>query len=518
MSTPQLEVSPLHLELDGCGPLHAQITRALRSRLGTSFPPGARLPSSRELARDLGVSRNTVVAAYEQLLAEGAIESRVASGFFAAGFAAGFADAAAGSADAGAPARTDTTLHEPQSRYARRSRRFHNPHDVSCHHGARYRFDCGTPSTNPALTTAWARELARAATYTPSCSPGPQGLPALRVAICDYLSRRRGVVATPDDILVVGGTQQAIALTARIILDEGDEVAIEEPHYFATRQVLLVNGAQLQGIPVDAEGLVCEALPASPPRMICVTPSHQFPSGAVMSLPRRHALLEYAHRHRCWIFEDDYDGEFRHLAKPLPPLQALDGGQRVIYVGTFSKAMFPGLRLGYLVMPPALREDFIAAKWAHDLSGPAIEQAALASFIANGGFDRHMRRSAEALRARRDALVAGLREHAGDRIRIVGAHAGMHLLVWLRGMSRAQGDAFRARARELGLGIPSVAPEYLSPPDRAGILLKYAGVSLQEIREAMPLFARCLDEFESPRADYHAAAAALAATAELTPP
>lgn len=483
----------MHLELDGCGPLHAQITRALRSRLGTSFPPGARLPSSRELARDLGVSRNTVVAAYEQLLAEGAIESRVASGFFAAGFAAGFADAAAGSADAGAPARTDTTLHEPQSRYARRSRRFHDPHDVSCHHGARYRFDCGTPSTNPALTTAWARELARAATYTPSCSPGPQGLPALRVAICDYLSRRRGVVATPDDILVVCGTQQAIALTARIILDEGDEVAIEEPHYFATRQVLLVNGAQLQGIPVDAEGLVSEALPASPPRMICVTPSHQFPGGAVLPLSRRMALLQYAREHQSWIFEDDYDGEFRYGSKPLAALRSLDGDGRVIYVGTFSKSLFPSLRLGYLVMPAALRRDFVTAKWAQDFGNSAIEQVALARFMAGGGFERHLRRSARELQQRRAALLEGLRECSEGRLEIADSRAGMHLVVWLRGRTAADREPFLAHARQLGLGLHSIHPHYLDPPDRLGLLMGYCGLSVTQIREALPLFRRCLD-------------------------
>jgi len=485
-TTPQ-EDADLHLELDGQGPLHAQLTRALRKRLQSGVASGHRLPSSRELARALGVSRNTVVAAYEQLLAEGVIESRAASGVFLA---------RRGPSEAVAPASTERM--EPQSRYARRARRFHDHARLPSHHidGVRYRFDCSTPSANPALTTAWSRELMRAAAYTSPFNADAQGLPALRAAICDYLVRRRGVLVTPDDVLVVNGTQQAISLTARILLDEGDDVAIEEPHYFAIRQVLQVHGAQLQGIPVDDDGLVTDALPASGPRLVCVTPSHQFPTGAIMSLQRRQALLDYAVEHQCWIFEDDYDGEFRYAAGALPPLRSLDGGHRVIYAGSFSKSLFPALRLGYVVMPPSLREDFIAAKWLQDFSSPAVEQAALASFIANGGFDRHMRRSIDALRARRAALLEGLREHAGDRVEIANYEAGMHLLVWLRGKSRAEGDAFRARARALGLGIPPVAPEYLSPPDRAGLLLKYAGVSVQEIREAMPLFARCLDELE----------------------
>lgn len=478
----------MHLELDGNGPLHAQLTRALRKGLESGVSHGRRLPSSRALARDLGVSRNTVVAAYEQLQSEGVIESRAASGVFLARHA-----------PAGTSFAPPAERLEPQSRYARRARRFHDHARLPSHHidGVRYRFDCSTPSANPALTTAWARELTRAAAYTSPFNADAQGLPALRAAICDYLVRRRGVLVTPDDVLVVNGTQQAIALSARILLDEGDDVAIEEPHYFAVRQVLQVHGAQLQGIPVDEDGLVTEALPAAAPRLVCVTPSHQFPTGAVMSMARRKALLDYAVQHQCWIFEDDYDGEFRYVAGSMPPLRSMDGGSRVIYAGSFSKSLFPALRLGYVVMPPSLREDFVAAKWLQDFSSPAIEQAALAGFIANGGFDRHMRRSIDALRARRAALLDGLREHAGDRVEIANAQAGMHLLVWLRGKTRAQGDAFRARARELGLGIPPVGPEYLSPPDRAGLLLKYAGVSEQEIREAMPLFARCLDELEA---------------------
>ena len=478
----------MHLELDGQGPLHAQLTRALRKRLESGVSQGRRLPSSRELARELGLSRNTVLSAYEQLLAEGVIESRAASGIFLSQ-----------RPRTGTPAPAVPERMPPQSSYARRARQFHDHVALPSHHieGVRYRFDCSTPSANPALTTAWARELTKAAAYTSPFNADAQGLPALRAAICDYLVRRRGVLVTPDDVLVVNGTQQAIALTARILLDEGDDVAIEEPHYFAIRHVLQVHGAQLQGIPVDDDGLVTDALPAAAPRLICVTPSHQFPTGAIMSMARRRALLDYAVQQQSWIFEDDYDGEFRYTSHPLPPLRSLDGGTRVIYAGSFSKSLFPALRLGYVVMPPSLREDFIAAKWLQDFSSPAIQQAALAGFIANGGFDRHMRRATEALRARRDALLDGLRQYAGDRVEIANSRAGMHLLVWLRGKTRAQGDAFRARARELGLGIPPVAPEYLSPPDRAGLLLKYAGVSVQEIREATPLFARCLDELET---------------------
>lgn len=477
----------MHLELDGEGPLHAQLARALRSILNGSVA-GTRLPSSRQLAHELRISRNTVVAAYEQLRLEGVIEMRAASGVFVA----------QGATRCARPAAVPAGNLEPQSRYARRARRYHD-HDLLPSHripDVRYSFDVSMPSTNPVLTTAWSRALARAAAYTSPFNAHAQGVPILREAICELLMRRRGVVATPDDVLVVGGTQQAISLSARVLIDEGEEVAIEEPQYFAIRQVLQAHGARIVGVPVDSEGIRSDLLPESPPRMVCVTPSHQFPSGAIMSMARRRRLLDYAAQKDCWIFEDDYDGEFRYGTPALAPLRSLDEGNRVIYVGTFSKSMFPALRLGYLVMPPQLRRDFIAAKWLHDFGSPAIEQVALANFITDGSFDRHMLRSSEALEARRHALIDGLRRQAGDRIEIADSHAGMHLLVWLRNRSRAQGALFRGLAQKRGLGIAPVDPEYIDPPDRAGLLFKFAAVSLQDIRDAIPIFVECLDALE----------------------
>ena len=238
------------------------------------------------------MSRNTVLAAYEQLRAEGFIESRAAVGNFVAT-----------TMWTSKPTAATTGRLEPQSRYARRARRLHDHANLPSHliAGMRYRFDCSTLQTNPSLSNAWARELARAAIHTPLCNAPAQGLPALRAAICDYLARRRGVHAVPEDVLVVSGTQQAISLTARVLLDEGDDVAIEDPQYFAIRQVLQIHGAQLRGMPIDREGLFCDALPEEAPRLVCVTPSHQFPTGAIMSLRRRKALLDYAVQHGCWI-------------------------------------------------------------------------------------------------------------------------------------------------------------------------------------------------------------------------
>lgn len=478
----------MYLELDGSGPLHGQLTRALKSiMLAGNVHVGARLPPTRLLARELGVSRNTVLAAYEQLRAEGFLDGRVGSGSYVT-----------------PPTRTSRqppvrpTWVEPQSIYARRLRAIHNQRALApgeSSEPARYGFQYGAPLTNPALSTAWARELSHAAAYTQPGYSRVQGVAVLREALCDYLARRRGIQTRPEDVLIVGGTQQALSLTARILVDEGTDVAIEEPQYFAARKVMQINGAQLWPIPVDDNGLVTDALPVRTPRLICVTPSHQFPSGAVMSLSRRLALLDYAERRGCWIFEDDYDGEFRYDSKPIAALRSLDEHDRVIYVGTFSKVLFPALRLGYLIMPAPLRDDFIGAKWADDFGSPAIEQVALANFMHNGGFERHLRRSARTVEARRSALLQGLRRCSQGRLEIADSRAGMHIVVWLTGRCKAEGDAFIAHALTHGLGLHSITPFfYIDPPDRAGLLMGFASMSVLEIEEAVEVFARCLDE------------------------
>ncbi len=475
----------MHLQMDGKGPLHAQLTRALKGVMfAGAVARGARLPATRLLARELGVSRNTVLAAYEQLRAEGFVAARVGSGSFITPPVQ----------PASGPAPDPVASLPPQSEYARRARKYHNHSAMAgrATPGMRYAFQYGVPYTNPALTSAWARELAHAAAYTLPNYPMTQGLLPLRQAVCDYLARRRGVQTTPADVLIVGGTQQAMALTARVLLNIGDTAVVEEPHYTAMREVLQIHGARVHSIDVDAQGLVLDGLPEPPPRLLYVTPSHQFPTGVVMSLSRRLELLDYARRHGCWVFEDDYDGEFRYDAQPLAALRSLDTSGRVIYVGTFSKVLFPSLRLGYLVMPPGLREDYITAKWQEDFGTSAIEQSALAHFMENGGFERHLRRAGRALSERRTALLKGLRDALGDQVEIADSRAGMHLVAWLRDFDAAQGEALILHGRELGLDLYSIAPYYQRPPDRAGLLMGYAGLSVGEIEQAVNLFARCV--------------------------
>lgn len=500
------------LMLDGAGTLQSQLTRALRAAIAEgALCSGARLPATRDLARELRISRNTVLAVYEQLRAENLIVARAGAGSFVG-------PALQPPPPVMAPVEPASV---PTTAYARRARDCFDVRDQPGRTvpGMRFAFQYGAPMTHPGLVDAWARALSHAAHYTRPVYSHVQGLPALRSAICDYLARRRGVRASPDDVLVVAGTQQALALSARVLLEPGDAAVIEEPHYNAIRVGLQVHGAHVHAVPVDSEGLVVDRLPATGARIVCVTPSHQFPTGAVMSGRRRTALLEWASRSGTWIWEDDYDGEFRHDGPPHAALHALDRDGRVLYVGSFSKTLFPALRLGYMVLPPRLREDFIAAKWLADFGSPAIEQAALAQFIGSGAFERHLRRTGLELRRRRAALVEGLLRCSRGRLELADTHAGMHLVVRLRGVDRAGGDALVGLARSLGLALYPVSPYYLEPPDRAELLMGYAGLTVAEIEDALVVFERCLDSLwpgASPRTARSAHPAASLDTAART--
>jgi GntR family transcriptional regulator / MocR family aminotransferase len=476
----------VYLELDGRGPLYDQLTRALKaSILDGRIAAGTQLPPTRELADELELSRTTVLAAYEQLRAEGFIAGRVGSGSYVSDLQARPSNHHA-----------ETSIPAP-SRYAQRARDVRNWDIARIHHGLRYNLQYGNPLVNPALNNAWGRELARAAAYTRLVINEVAGVHALRKQTCDYLARRRGVQAEPDDVLIVCGTQQAIDLMARVLLNEGDRVVLEEPHYFSAHQALVAHGAELVAVRTDEHGMVCSELPDQSPRLIYVTPSHQFPTGAILSLQRRKELLDYAEQHQCWIVEDDYDGEFNYESYPMPALRSLDHGDRVIYIGTFSKVMFGGLRLAYMVLPASLRVDFRNAKYLSDIACPVIEQAALAHFMEDGGFERHLRLARKELKSRREALIAGLREHAGDRVEIADTPAGMHLVTWLPGYDQEKCEALIAYAHNRGLGLYPLSPLYLHAPPRPGLMLGYCGASVTELREAMQLFGQCLDHFES---------------------
>lgn len=479
----------MFVQFDNRGPRYLQLARALKQAiLDGRCAPATRLPATRAFARELGLSRNTVLAAYEQLAAEGFIEGRVGSGCYVAVFAA-----ATVVPTTAPPARKRT----PRLALARRGRRALELYDLAIpgrqHRGLRYNLQYGLPMTNPQLASAWRRELNHAAAHAQMDYPDPQGILALRREVCAYLARRRGIIAGPEDVLIVSGTQQAFALAADVLLDDGDRVLLEDPHYRGARQLLQARGADVRGCRVDGDGLVTAALPRSKDtRLAVVTPSHQFPTGAVLSLTRRMQLLAWAERSGCWLIEDDYDGEFRYDARPLAALKSLDRADRVLYIGTFSKVLFPSLRLGYMVLPPGLRQAFVAAKWLSDRGCPAIEQAALAGLIASGAFERHLRQAAKALKARRTALLSAIERYAGDAVEVADSSAGMHILAWLPRMSHAQSRALVERARALGLGLYLVAPYCLKPLPRPGLLLGYADLPPADLQAAMRIFGECL--------------------------
>ena len=483
---PFVEVS-VFLELDGKGPAYAQLTRALKaSILSGRLEANTRLPSTRALALEVAMSRITVLAAYEQLRAEGFVYSRVGAGSYVS------------------KVQTSPSLHllqsEPivaPSRYAERARTQKDPLIARRHHGLPLDLQYGEPMTQPALSTSWARELAHAAVYTSLERGDSQGLLALREQICRHLALRRGVDAHPNHVLITNGSQQAYALTARVLLNEGDPIVMEEPHYFGMWQSFAAHGASLLPVRTDREGLVCGELPLQTPRLICVTPSHQFPSGPVMSLARRLELLRYAEARQTWILEDDYDSEFCFGSHPLAALRSLNDGDHVIYVGTFSKTLFGSMRLGYMVLPAALRQDFINAKYLADICNSVIEQAALAHFMESGGFERHLRHMGKTLKERREVLLNGLRRHAGGRIQIADSHAGMHVVVWLRDCNYAQLEALVDYAHERGLGLYPIEPHYHARPTVPGLLLGYGGLSGLELQEAAQLFGTCLDAMDA---------------------
>jgi GntR family transcriptional regulator/MocR family aminotransferase len=312
----------------------------------------------------------------------------------------------------------------------------------------------------------------------------PAGHGPLRSALSEYLGRARGVVSDPDRIVVVNGTQQALDLLARVLLDPGDGAVVEEPHYPGATIPFEAVGARLLRVPVDATGLDPARLPptAQRPRLAYVTPCHQFPSGVIMPLERRLALLQWASRVGAWVIEDDYVSEFRYEGRPLEALQSLDRDGRAIYLGSFSKTLFPALRLGYLVLPRDLVGPVLAAKWAADRFSAPLYQEALTELISSGQFERYLRRAGVRNAGRRRALITELRERLGDRVEIAGENTGVHLVVWLNDVRPRELNALIARAASAGVGIYSVAPSYAEPPRRAGLLFGYAALTEGEIR------------------------------------
>jgi GntR family transcriptional regulator / MocR family aminotransferase len=465
-------------------PLFRQIYREMRQAiLGGALVPGERLPSTRDLAEQLGVSRTVVVLAYEHLLAEGFIIGRGGSGTYVS-------DRLAGNIVPGTKKLARLRLSRFGNTVARSIATVGTPLQRPV--TPRYNFIYGRSDLETFPFAIWRRLLLRQARKgsTRQFDYGSaQGNSDLRAAICAYLRRSRAVVCDPSEVIVVNGSQQALDLVTRVLVDPGDPVAIENPHYDGVREALRAAGAQLRPVPVDREGLDPAQLPDDA-RMVFVTPSHQFPTGAILSLERRLALLKWARRRNAVIVEDDYDGESHYDARPLESLQGLDRDGRIVYIGTFSRTVFASLRIGYLIAPASLVPAFTAAKWLSDLHSASLEQQTLAEFIAGGMYERHLRRLRRRNTARRAAVLDAVGKYLGDRVEVTGEGAGAQVMLWPRKL--VSEEAVVAAAAKRGVGIYGIAHCFLRQPSRPGFLLGYARLTEREIREGIRLLAEVL--------------------------
>jgi GntR family transcriptional regulator / MocR family aminotransferase len=484
----------VQVSLEGEGALYQRLYRGLRgAMLDGRLPAGVRLPSTRTLAAELGLSRNCVLMAFDQLMAEGYVLGRVGSGTFVSRTLPDTA-LTAWTAPAAVPAASRPLRFSTHARRVLAMSRL--PPPAPAGRGLRYDFRYGLPAVEHFPHETWRRLLARRARATSirTLWYGPAvGFAPLREAIAAHLRAARGVVATAEQVVVVSGSQQALDLTARLLVDEGDRVVVEEPGYEAARQIFLAAGARLVPCPVDEAGLDVTRLPKKA-RLAYVTPSHQFPTGAVLSLARRLALLRWAEKIGAHVLEDDYDSEFHYEGRPLPAVQGLDRSGRVLYVGTFSKVLFPSLRIGYLVVPRAMVPALAAVRWLTDCHSPNFEQEVLADFLSEGHFERHLRRSRARNASLRDALVEAFRESFGDRVLITGASGGIHLVAWLRGVPASDLPDLRARAAARGVGVYPVEPHYMQPPREAGLLVGYGSLNEREARAGVRILAEVVGE------------------------
>ncbi len=474
--------------LDGQGGLGEQLARSLRGALRAGrLAAGDRLPGSRRLARDLGISRNVVVGAYEQLEAEGYLTSRDRSGTFVAALPpdAPFAGRPPSVRRPGKTRLNDTARRIVEA--GRRARALAE-HDVP----TALNFEYGVARPDEKTVQELRRLQDRALRAGCFDYADPAGLRELREALCRHLAVQRGLDADPDQVLITSGSQQALDLAARLMLGVGDRVVVEEPCYQGARQAFSAAGAELLPVAVDAEGLVVDAIPTRNARLVYLTPSHQFPTGAVMPAGRRLELLAYARDTGCILIEDDYDSEFRYDCQPVECIAGLSGLDHVIYIGTFAKSLFPSLRIGYMVLPEPLVEAFQSAKWLTDRGNPSLPQRVLAEFMQSGAYRRHLRRCNRRYAANRTALVGALTDHFGDRVTISGANAGTHLVCRFDDLPADRGPSVIAACKARGATVYPIAPYYQTPPDTVGFLLGFAGLTPDHIAEGVATLAGVL--------------------------
>jgi GntR family transcriptional regulator / MocR family aminotransferase len=500
LTTPEL---PLLLDRAGGKPIHLALYEALRDAIRSGrLAPGERLPSTRDLARQLGVARGTVVLAFGHLIAEGYARGAHGAGTSVAPTLpdAWFALDAAPGTGVVAPRtvalskRGDVLARSPFTRLSLTS--------------APMPFRPHTPAVEPFPVRRWMQLVARHARRAGTAQlreVDARGYAPLRQNLAHHLRAARGVRCEVEQVVIVPGIHSALDLVARLLLDPGDEVWLEDPGYFGARVLLHAAGAELVPAAVDAHGLDVDRARARAPgaRLAYVTPAHQAPLGGMLSLERRRALLDWAAGERAWIFEDDYDGEFRYVGRPLPALQGLDERGVVLHAGTFGKSLFPGMRLGYVVLPPGLVEPFSAALTNTQRFAPLLPQAVLADFIGEGDFARHLRTMRGIYAERRACLLEGVERELGGAVELVGGDSGFEVLAMLeRGVDDRE---VCRRAVKVRLEPMPLSKYAMLPLDRGGLLLGFAAVSMARTRRAIPELARIVEAARrrstSPRRD-----------------
>jgi len=473
----------LHINLIGRKNLSGEIYRQIRQAVGDGrLRPGDCLPASRDLARSLRVSRTTVTVAYDRLAGEGFVITRVGAGTYVSGQVAPEARADRG-------ARAEGVLR-PRAVWDS------IPFSSAFSSPAQFDFRTGLPDASLFPHETW-RRLTSGELRPESTSMGgyadPAGHPGLREAIARHIGVSRGVQASAEDITITSGAQQALDLVARALLGLRDRVAVEDPGYSPPGLLFKSLGVRVCGVPVDEQGIVVDALPRHA-RLVYVTPSHQYPLGVTMSLPRRLALLSWAARNNAAIVEDDYDSEFRFGGRPVEPLQTLDTSGRVVYVGSFSKTLSPALRLGFVITPGRCTSAVQKAKYVTDWHAPMLSQAALARFIDDGGFARHVRKVGRIYAERHELVKNVLSREFSDHLAVIPSAAGLHVTALARSASVDQISALVRRASERGVAVQALSRFAGSVPARAGLVTGYGAIATDRIEEGLRRLRRCFDD------------------------
>lgn len=465
--------------------LYASVRAAI---LEGRLRPGTQLPASRELAAQYGLSRGTIVRAFDELKSEGYLEGNLGSGTYVSKILP--EDLFEARRKLGLRTSSPLRRQRPLSRYGSCVRVFPdtNPRPIRA-------FRANLPALDLFPTALWAQIAARrwrSASIHLLSNCEPMGYRPLRIAVSDYLNASRGVKCTPDQVAIVAGVQEALDLVARLLLDRGSRVCMEAPGYPGAVKVFEALGARIIAVPVDQEGIALRRSALLGARLIYVTPGHQFPLGVVMSLPRRLALLEQARLRGALIFEDDYDSEYRYAGRPLPALQGLDRSQSVVFAGSFSKVLFPSLRLGYVVLPDWLIDRVAAALSITTRYAPLPEQAILSDFITEGHFGRHLRRMRRVYAERSVELVNAAKSELKGLLEIPSIEAGLQTVGWL--CEQINADAAAAGAANRGVEVAPLASSTRISLRRDGLLLGFAAIDRREIHRGARQLAIALEQ------------------------